>query len=270
MKLSKEWSEVIPDYWEYKKDTWLGTPIESNKFLLVSWRMSGSEFCKELIRENYPETTLLTQWAKSHTVLDNQISDDLINNAKTKVFMIITDPREVTMNLAHFDNGIHGYEHDYTSGTRAAYDSVKFLNEVANKQIKLIDYYTKKFGKNCIVLRYEDAFHYQDDFHEKVSNFLGIDPLGIDDVRKYKWSIYKNVGEFFNFFKNETLDEHYISYKWFYDKWNYPIGGLANKKYNWNMNHPDVTGRQKTENYVDMLKRNGISQSNRTNHLDEF
>ena len=52
MKLSKEWIEMIPGYWEYKKDAWLGHPIESNKFLLVSWRMSGSEFCKELIREN--------------------------------------------------------------------------------------------------------------------------------------------------------------------------------------------------------------------------
>ena len=41
---------MIPGYWEYKKDAWLGQPIESNKFLLVSWRMSGSEFCKELIK----------------------------------------------------------------------------------------------------------------------------------------------------------------------------------------------------------------------------
>ena len=71
MKLSKEWIEMIPGYWEYKKDAWLGQPIESNKFLLVSWRMSGSEFCKELIRENYPETTPLNNWAKSHIILDD-------------------------------------------------------------------------------------------------------------------------------------------------------------------------------------------------------
>lgn len=270
MKLSKEWIEMIPGYWEYKKDAWLGHPIESNKFLLVSWRMSGSEFCKELIRENYPETTPLNNWAKSHIILDDVISDNLINNANTKVFMVITDPREVTMNLAHFDNGIHGYEHDYTSGARANFDSVKFLNEVADKQIELIDYYTKKFGNNCIVLRYEDAFHYQDIFHKKVSNLLGVEPLSIDDVRKYKRSIYKNVGDFNHFFKDETLAEHYNTYNWFYKKWNYPIEGLPVLKIDWNINHTDVTGRQKTEKYIEMLKRNGIVHSNRTNNLNEF
>jgi len=41
-------------------------------------------------------------------------------------------------------------------------------------------------------------------------------------------------------------------------------------KIDWNINHTDVTGRQKTEKYIEMLKRNGIVHSNRTKNLDEF
>ena len=71
---TKGWVEVHPGYLQYGLDTWVGSPIELNKFLLVSWRMGGSEFCKELIRENYPETTPINHWAKSHIILDDELS----------------------------------------------------------------------------------------------------------------------------------------------------------------------------------------------------
>jgi hypothetical protein len=270
ISLPMGWTEISPGYWaSNSNNAWVGQPIESNKFLLVSWRMAGSEFCKELIRENYPETTPVNYWAKSHIIMGNKVTSDLIANANTKVFMIISDPREIAMNLVNFDGGVHLHNHDYPSGILNT-NSVEFLNEVADKQIDLVNHYTKKFGDNCIVLRYEDAFHYQTQFHDMVSNFLKTHPLKIDDVRKYKWSIYKNVGDFHHFFPDYVLDEHYNEYKWFYEKWDYPIEGIQLLKYNWHAKHPDVSKRQLTEDYTEMLKRNGIIHSNRTKNLDEF
>jgi len=269
--LPTEWNLIFPGYWSNNTmDAWIGQPIESNKFLLVSWRMSGSEFCKELIRENYPETTPVNYWAKSHIILDDKVTRNLIDIADTKVFVVITDPREVAMNLVYFDNGRHGLESDYEIGTLTNHDSVQFLNEVADKQIDLINHYNKVFGDNCIVLRYEDAFHYQDKFLDRVSNFLGSEPLKIDDVRKYKWSIYKNVGDFNNFFDEDVLIEHYNEYRWFYEKWGYPNQGLQLLKYNWHVGHPDVSNRQLTEDYKEMLKRNGVQPSDRTRDINEF
>ena len=269
-KLPNGWQEISPGYWEYPtSNAWVSLPIETNKFLLVSWRMSGSEFCKELIRENYPETSNINHWAKSHIIIGNTVTRDLIEYADTKVFVIITDPREVAMNLVHFDGGIHLQNHDYPSGI-IHNNSVNFLNEIADKQIDLINHYKETFGDNCIVLRYEDAFHYQRKFLGNVTKFLGLDPLWIDDVRKYKRSIYKNVGEFYRFFDKEVLDTHYNEYREFYEKWEYPIDGLQILKYNWHAKNQDVSKRQKTEDYKEMLNRNGVSTSNRTRHLNEF
>ena len=49
MKLPKQFIQTSPGFWEYEMHAWLREPISLNKFLLVSWRMSGSEFCKEVI-----------------------------------------------------------------------------------------------------------------------------------------------------------------------------------------------------------------------------
>ena len=226
----------------YKKDEmnlWIRTPIESNKFFIVSWRMAGSEFCKELIRENYPQTQNINHGGKSHTTLDSKCVDDLLN-VGTKVFVAITDPREVAMNLLYFDNGLHLHDSDYKNATCKVDKQlgiqpnfIELLNDVADKQIELIDTYKKQFGDNCIVLRYEDALHYQDKFHNKVSKFLGTIPKGVDGVTKYKWSIYKNVGNFHQFFDRKNLLEHYNQYKSFYEKWDYGFGGLQELKYRW-------------------------------------
>ena len=231
MKLPKEFIQTSPGFWEYEMHAWLREPISLNKFLLVSWRMSGSEFCKEVIRENYPETIPLNYWAKSHINLDDELSKSLLDIANTKVFVIITDPREVAIHLSHFDGGQHLHEFDYHLNHPP--NTVEFLNKVADKQIELIDTYKKQFGDNCIVLRYEDALHYQDKFHNKVSKFLGTIPKGVDGVTKYKWSIYKNVGNFHQFFDRKNLFEHYNQYKSFYEKWDYDYDGLQELKYKW-------------------------------------
>ena len=58
----------------YKKDEmnlWIRTPLNLTNFI-VGWRMAGSEFCKELIRENYPQTQNINHWGKSHFTLDSK------------------------------------------------------------------------------------------------------------------------------------------------------------------------------------------------------
>ena len=44
MKLPNGYNETSENYCTYRTDVGIREPIESNKFLLVSWRMAGSEF----------------------------------------------------------------------------------------------------------------------------------------------------------------------------------------------------------------------------------
>jgi len=244
----EDWEEIIDGYWEYDSSAWIWKPIDTNKFLLVSWRMAGSEFAKELIRENFPETTPNSCWAKSHIILDKELTKKLID-AGTKVFVIISDPRDITLNLNFFDNGMHISEYDYEMWRYNNITGDKlFFNEVAEKQIALINHYKECFGDNCIVLRYEDSLHYQKEFLNKVSNLLGTTPLGIDGAAKYKRSIYKNVGDFNRFFTKEALDGHYNEYKKYYEEWNYPFEGLVNQlKYDWFYKPMDSMGLAKVK-----------------------
>ena len=191
------------------------------------------------------------------------------------MFVVITDPREVAMNLFHFDNGLHLHDIDYKSDiTKTA----SFLNEIADKQIELINYYKNTFGDNCIVLRYEDAFYFQEKFLNQTSKFLDLKSLNVDDVRKYKRSIYKNVGDFNQFFDKEELTKHYKKYKSFYEEWEYPEGGTQAQKYHW----CDAESSDKVK-YTTMLDRNGITLvskccfnmndvdlSNRVKDINEF
>ena len=178
IKLPTGWFEESPGLFSFSDsdehanwNAWIHEPIESNKFLIVSWRMSGSEFCKELIRENYPSTNPQNYWSKSHIILEDEITRILIDNANTKVFVAITDPREVAMNLVYFDNGLHLHSSDYQSDNYVvnSTNTTQFFKEVADKQINLIHHYKKAFGDNCEIIRYEDALWYQDNFHDKVS-----------------------------------------------------------------------------------------------------
>ena len=266
----KDWVEVAPNYWWYNQKAWLNYPLKDNSYYLVSWRMSGSEFCKEFIRENYPETVDMNLWAKSHAELEDNIAQDLLKEANTKVFLIISDPREVAANIINFDAGNHLHQTDYSNYVYQNLNSALFLAEVTNKQIQLIDTYKRQFKDNCIVLRYEDALFYQDKFLNQVSKFLNLEPLNIDDVRKYKWSIYKNVGDFSRFFYPDVLEEHYNEFEWFYDEWDYPKSGLQYNRYNWIHESKTDNVKQLTEDYSELLRRNGIESCKRTNQHDRF
>ena len=143
------------------------------------------------------------------------------------------------MNLFYFDNGF-SHDSDYKNATCKADKQlgiqpnfIDLLNDVNDKEIELVDTYKEQFGDNCIIVRYEDALYYQNKFHNKVSKFLKTTPLGVDGATKYKWSIYKNVGDFNQFFDENDLLKHYNQYKSFYEKWKYPKEGLQLLKYDW-------------------------------------
>ena len=243
--------------------------MKNNEYLLVGWRMVGSELSKELIRENFPETVDLTKWSKSHVPLEDKVIDEFIDVNKTKVFLVISDPREVAINILNFDNGLHMYSKDYINNPDDI-RAVEFMNEIADKQIQLIESYTKQFGDNCIVLRYEDVLWNQGKFLGEVSEFLELEPLGIDDSRKYKWSIHKNVGNFHTFFSEEVLRAHYEQYKPFYDTWKYDYGGFQWLKYHWHTQY-NTLDRNINDDYKKMLERNGITEDNpRTDGIDGF
>ena len=241
IKLPKGWSEISAGLFSLKNpnpygvpwNAWIHEPIESNKFLIVSWRMSGSEFCKEFIRENYPSTNNQNHWPKTHIILEDEVTHLLIDNANTKVFISISDPREVAMNLVYFDNGLHLHAADYETDNYIinSTNTTEFFKEIVNKQIDLVNHYKKVFGDNCLVLKYEDILWNQNEVHNKVSHFLQEEPLGVDGSEKYKSSIYKNVGDFNQFFDEDVLDKHYDEYKWFYEQWGYPKEGLLLNKY---------------------------------------
>ena len=267
--LAGNWQEEIPGIWRKDADTWLRKPNENNEYLLVGWRMVGSELSKELIRENFPETVDLKKWSKSHIPLKDDVLNEFIDVNKTKVFLIISDPREVAINIENFENGLHMYSKDYVSNPDGI-GAVEFINEIADKQIELIESYKKQFGDNCIVLRYEDVLWNQGKFLSEVSEFLDLEPLGIDDVRKYKWSIHKNVGNFHRFFSEEVLRAHYEQYKSFYDEWKYDYGGFQWLKYHWHTQN-NTLERNINDDYKEMLKRNGITEDNpRTDGIDGF
>lgn len=263
------WLETAPGLWQKGPDIWLRKPIEANEYLLAGWRMVGSEMCKELIRENFPETANLDVWSKSHVPLEDTVLKTFINTDKTKVFLVISDPREVAVNLQHFDNALHLYSVDYDEDITGDLRTVLFLNSIADKQIELINAYKKQFGNNCIILKSEDALYNQDVFLNKVGKFLNLEPLGIDDSRKYKWSIHKNIGNFHMFFKEEVLREHYEQRKAFYDEWGYDYGGYQWLKYHWHGKYNTLV-RNIKEDYNEMLKRNGVQPFNRTKDINEF
>lgn len=259
-----DWRELSHGLWKEGSTLWLRRPKEANKYILAGWRMVGAETCKELIRENFPETVNLNHWSKTHAKIETETLNEFIDTDQTKVFLIISDPREVALNVRYFDNGLHIEQEDYDDIAEVA-----FLNSIVDKQIELIKSYKSQFGNNCIVLKSEDAIYNQDKFLGSVSKFLDLEPLGVDDSRKYKWSIHKNIGNFHRFFKESVLREHFTKCKSFYDEWGYDYGGYAYLKYDWHTQY-NTLERNIKEDYNEMLKRNGVQPSDRTKNVDEF
>lgn len=227
------WKDTSPDCMELEGAlAWISKPVKDNKYLLVSWRMSGSEFCRAAIYENFEKIDRGPNWSKSHSILDKKTTN-ILKKAGTKVVVVITDPREVATNILHFDNGNHHYPFDFPTLDYNNPDLRKFLDLNVEKQIELIDFYRKEFKENCLVVRYEDALYYPEYFQDRVAEFVNEEPLRVDGVEKYKKSMYKNCGYFHRFFPLDDIKGNYEAYRHFYDEWYYPLYGLTGLKYLW-------------------------------------
>ena len=230
------WRDISPDCMELEGAlAWIHKPIEDNKYLLVSWRMSGSEFCREAIFENFESIQTGPYWSKSHSILDKKITKTL-KKAGTKVVVVVTDPREVAMNILHFDNGNHHYPFDYPTLDHGNPNLRELLDLTVEKEAELINFYRKEFKENCLIVRYEDAVFYPEYFQDRVADFINEEPLRIDGVEKYKKSMYKNCGYFHRFFPLDDIKGNYHTYREFYDEWYYPLYGLTGLKYAWCIN----------------------------------
>jgi hypothetical protein len=80
-------------------------------------------------------------------------------------------------------------------------------------------------------LRYEDAYFYPEYFLNQVGDFLNLKPLYIDDVRKYKHTIHKEIGIFEDYYDDFILKKHYNLHFDFYNKWRYPVTGYTQRFY---------------------------------------
>jgi hypothetical protein len=239
-------------------------PIHETKYLLVSWRMSGSEFVKELIRENFPECINRDHWGKTHIPLPDEMLY-IMKSINVKVFFIICDPRDSSTHINYHENGIHKNCGDYTQYAYHNPKSLEFLNENIEITIKLINFYKTHFN-NFIVLKYEDAIYNQQFLLKKVSDFLKLKPLNIDDNRKYKSIIYKHVGVFDKYFDIKILNDHYNKYEFFYRKHGYSQNGflMSRKIINENVDYVDFLNR----NHFYSVKIPHNSQNGIFNQID--
>lgn len=228
-----------------------------NKFLLAGYRYSGVNFCRELIRENFPECVDRSLWwtdsydHKKHIPLNKS---EFKWFEGRKVFFILSDPRDTAARVAFLQNKLNSQPYEFSTKARNDMHGLQFLNEAIDLIITMVNFYTRHFGDNCIVLRYEDAYFNTTQFIDKVGAFLNLVPLYVDDVRKYKNSIHKDIGVFRFFYDGETLGRHYSKYRDFYEKWEYPYGGFENRFYTGPNNHgiPEI-------DYKTLLTRNNVS-----------
>jgi len=217
-----------PQYLNYDmvlKHSWFWKPIELTKYLIVSWRMSGSEFSKEVIAENFPQCQNYRSWGKSHGYLPDDILRTL-KNIRTKIFFIICDPRDAITHILNHDNGAHYHPDDYPDHINQNRNELIFLDENLKIIINLLEYYQSNFGKNLIVLRYEDAVNNQEYFLKQVGQFLYTEPLYVNDKEKYNNPIYKKIGVYPPTFNNNVIkrcyeNSLYAKKKEFFKKWGY-------------------------------------------------
>jgi hypothetical protein len=198
-------------------DFWLFKPVEHTKFMLVSWRMCGSEFIRESIRENFPSTENIRTWGKTHVIPPRKYQK-IIKNTRPKIIFCIADPRDVAAHIKTFGNG--GHIHHRDSFTDINNETI-FLNENLKKITNLMTYYSKTFSRDMIILRYEDAVKNRRKFLNQVSKFLGEKPLNVDDREKYLSPMYKQIGVYRNVFSEKGLSYHKRANNSFYNKWGY-------------------------------------------------
>ena len=68
------------------------------KHIIISWKHQGSVFCKDSIRENFPELVSFFYFYKTHETYE-QTSKKLDLSTIDKIFFVISDPRNSAINL---------------------------------------------------------------------------------------------------------------------------------------------------------------------------
>lgn len=221
----------------------------SSKIILASWIMSGSNFTKNLVRENFPEYADPYIWAKTHTMLHTRSLQKLRN---CKVLFVIADPRDAAAHIAFRDGGRYLSRLDFSSNSLRTLNSVSFLNENIRKVNEMISFYKSVYDNDCIFVKYEDAYLNTEKFLLQMKNFFKLNSLDIDDIAKYKHSIHRDIGIFDFYFDSKVLNDHYKINKAFYDKWEYPKAGYKER---YALNNE---GGMPFDDYFDILRRNGI------------
>lgn len=210
------WYEVITTKcWFYE--------VEKTDFFLAGWRLSGTEFIRESIRENFPSTSEITKWGKSHCVLPEKYYEPLLKR-QTKVIFCLADPRDVATHILTWRQGQHIHTQDeWEFHSHDPSNNVRFLNDNLRKITEMLEFFSGTFGENMLTLRYEDAVNDRPHFLRQVSDFLGEDPLNVDNEEKYlpEVSIYKPIGIYSSKFSPKDVDEHLRENIGFYRKWKY-------------------------------------------------
>jgi Sulfotransferase domain len=199
--------------------------LTTTQYIIASWKYSGANFCRDFIKENFPECFNWELWGKTHSTLSIE-SYKTISNKNIKIFFILADPRDVSANIGYLRNGWNCDKKDYSDYAYNHRDSLVFLNENLNIINKLLNYYTTKFKDNCLVLRYEDAYYNPDFFLKKVGSFLNLQPLNINDVDKYRQNINRDIGIFPYYYSSNIIDQNYKEYIGFYNQWRYEKNGF--------------------------------------------
>jgi hypothetical protein len=171
-----------------------------------------------------------------------------------KIFFILSDPRDTAARVGFIENGTpaNGFFYIYTPYANENRNSLEFLEENFNKTIELLNYYQDNYGDQCLVLKYEDAYFNQRYFLNTVGNFLKLKPLYIDDIRKYKHSIHKEIGIYDFYYTDDIINDHYNRHSDFYNQWNYPLEGYNKRYYH-------VDGQLEPLNYEQLLIKNNVN-----------
>lgn len=203
--------------WDIESEwMYLFTPVENTEYLLTSWRMSGSEYIRESIRENFKSTYDIKKWGKAHASLPHKYQNIFKRN-NLKIIFCIADPRDVAAHIIFHEDGSHLHRGDFSNPE----DEMLFLEENFMKINSLINFYSKMFGQNMIILKYEDAVNNRNVFLNHVSKFLGEKPLRKDDNKKRESPIYKPIGIYHNHFSKKLINHHTQNHINFYRNWGY-------------------------------------------------
>lgn len=208
------------------------------KHIIVSWKHQGSVFCRDSIRENFPELVSHNYFYKTHETYEQTKKKTDLSKIN-QIFFILSDPRNSAINLNFYKQ--------YGDFSKEYEIAPKFVNRVTEQTINLLNNWETKTKIN--IIKFEDMIYKHDETIKEIGEILNLEPLYIDDHEKYKKETYRVMNKFDSFYDVRTLGLNYRKYKNFYERFGYKEKGL---------NIAEPFGNSKFEN---LLKRNHIYSS---------